>query len=86
MDYRQLRVCDAGLSAETVPNSDGTWAVRVRSRAYAHAVRIVLPVHALPSDNYFDLLPGEEREVRVSSREELSAEDVRVTCLNAGPA
>ena len=83
LDYRQLRVCNPGLFSETTPNDDGTCTVRVRSRAYAHAVRILLPDRALPSDNYFDLLPGEEREVRVAGGESLSPQEISVTCLNA---
>ena len=39
--------------------------VTVSTDAFAHAVHLVLPDDARPSDNYFDLLPGESRTVRI---------------------
>ena len=49
---------------------------------YAHAVHFDLPRGALPSDNYFDLLPGESRTVRIASSEPIEAGQIGVTCVN----
>ena len=45
------------------------------AQAYAHAVHLSVPAGALPSDSYFDLLPGETREVRILSDEPLDETD-----------
>ncbi|MFN2284555.1 MAG: glycoside hydrolase family 2 protein, partial [Anaerolineae bacterium] len=57
--------------------------VRVAADSYAHAVHFVLPEGALPSDNYFDLLPGETREVVITAEIPLPSETISVTCVNA---
>ncbi|MBL7201844.1 MAG: beta-mannosidase [Anaerolineae bacterium] len=84
VDYRQLATLDPGLTHSVSVLGEGRCAVRVSSQKYAHAVRLLLPSGAVPSDNYFDLLPGETREVTIRSSEPLDPTGVEVTCVNAG--
>lgn len=51
----------SGLSRD----ADG-FSFKVRSAVFAHAVNFGMPASAKLSDEYFDLLPGEERWVRVN--------------------
>ena len=66
VDYRELRTVDPGLHCEVRRVGAGV-AVTVSAKAYAHAVQITgLPPGAEPEDNYFDLLPGESRGIRIA--------------------
>ena len=47
--------------------SKNKWKIHVESSVFVHAVHFNLPVTALPDDNYFDLLPGESRDIIVIS-------------------
>ncbi len=85
-DYRSLNPPSCELDVDM-----GEWSkmkdvyqsvVRVRASSYAHAVHFMLPEGALPSDNYFDLLPGETRKVTLTSNIPLQAKAIRTTCVN----
>ena len=67
--------------------ANGKWecSVRVGADGYAHAVHFTLPEGALPSDNYFDLLPGEMREIVIVSATPLAEDDIHVRCVNLLP-
>ena len=56
--------------------------VRVSAQGYAHAVHLDLPAGAVPSDDYFDLLPGESRDIQIISSEPLDHSTISVTCVN----
>ncbi|MFN2229332.1 MAG: glycoside hydrolase family 2 protein [Anaerolineae bacterium] len=84
VDYRQLQTTDPGLSIVDVNAQEGGGTVHVRAERYAHAVHLLLPAGAIPVDDYFDLLPGEERVVRVRSTSALDPAQVGVTCVNEG--
>jgi beta-mannosidase len=76
VDFRQLALPRPTLSTDVKKVSKDTWLVEVGTDVYAHAVHLRLPASAEPSDDYFDLLPGERRQVRVTSREPLTRETV----------
>jgi beta-mannosidase len=82
-DARQLRLVRPQLTASIQRASAGQWDVRVGSDVYAHAVHLVLPAGAMPEDDYFDLLPGESRVVRVAGPGRLSAKEVGVVSVVA---
>jgi beta-mannosidase len=84
VDYRQLQTTDPGLSIVGVEADRAGGTVRVRAERYAHAVHLLLPPGAIPMDDYFDLLPGEERAVRIQSATGLDPAQVGVTCVNEG--
>ena len=65
------------------PRSKMQSSVRASAQGYAHAVHLDLPTGAVPSDDYFDLLPGTGREIQVVSSEPLDTETIGVTCVNA---
>lgn len=82
-DYRQLRVSDPRLRVLVKRVNPHTCEVEITAHAYAHAVYLELPPDAVPSDNYFDMLPGETRRIRVSSSRQLDPQAVTVRCVNA---
>jgi beta-mannosidase len=83
LDYRQLTTGDPQLCFSVVDTQEQQCTVQVSAQGYAHAVQIQHPDGAQPSDNYFDLLPGESREIQVLSTGPLDAESIGVTCVNA---
>ncbi len=76
VDYRQLQVVDPGIAMHIVASSNTACTVEVSAQAYAHAVYLTLPDGALPSDNYFDLLPGETRRIQITSSRPLDPGDI----------
>lgn len=83
MDYRNLQPVTCNLQLDVTERDGNVITVRVTTDAYAHAVHFTLPEGATPSDNYFDLLPGESREIHVFSTAPLDADSIGVTCVNA---
>jgi len=82
VDYRRLATGDPALSATIAGAQARTCTLRVSAQGYAHGVQIDLPEGALASDNYFDLLPGETREIQVTSSVSLDTAAIQVTCVN----
>jgi len=82
-DYRQLRIMDPGISLSLKNEGGNRYTARVGAQAYAHAVVFKLPDHAILSDNYFDLLPGETRVIGITTLMPLNASEIVVTCLNS---
>jgi len=85
VDYRELRTGDPGLEASVRRHGTGL-RVSVSARGYAHAVHFLgLPVACEPEDCFFELLPGETREIAIPDPpgERLEPAMVRATCLNA---
>ncbi|MDF1512893.1 MAG: beta-mannosidase, partial [Anaerolineae bacterium] len=83
-DYRDTHVPKCTLQYAVAMVGKNRYAVRVGTDKYAHAVSFLLPEGALPSDNYFDLLPGETRNLTVTTSRALTNEQIRVTCVNEG--
>jgi len=52
------------------------YVLTVSSDTLAHAVELLLPAGAEPSDNYFDLTPGETRRIVVRSKTKLTDQNV----------
>ena len=82
VSFRQLRTTDPKLAWKVVGKGRNGCAVRVSSVGYAHAVTLTLPPGAVPEDNYFDLLPGEQRQIAVSATAPVDPAAIRVTCVN----
>ena len=82
MDYRELRIANCELRMALVDVQAQTCRVRVVTDNYAHAVHFTLPDGMLPSNNYFDLLPGESRAVNIVSTALLDMSAIGVTCVN----
>ena len=62
LDFGAAPPC-RGLEGSLVYEQErGRFAVAVRTRSFAHAVRIIVRDY-LPADDYFDLAPGEERTI-----------------------
>jgi beta-mannosidase len=77
-DYRRIEVVDPGLTWSLI---DGK-SLRVSAEAYAHAVRLTLPEGCVPEDNYFDLLPGETRNIALHGNVPIESSAVEVTAVN----
>jgi beta-mannosidase len=80
-DYRKLKTKDPKLTY-TVTRGKGSYLAKINTQAWAHAVHFKLSVGALPEDDYFDLLPGESRTIRIVSDKPLNTSEVKVTCVN----
>jgi beta-mannosidase len=77
-----LNIGNPAISWELTKLSKTKWNIRVESPVFVHAVHFDLPGMALPEDNYFDLLPGESRDVIVTSDTDLDSRSVKVSCVN----
>ncbi len=82
LDYRQLKTVPARPGVTVNEDGEKGCRVLVNSDMYAHAVWLILPEGSRPSDNYFDLLPGEERVVVVTSGRRLDPEEIQAVCVN----
>ncbi|MGD2070278.1 MAG: hypothetical protein PVI57_16500, partial [Gemmatimonadota bacterium] len=80
---------DPGITARAQAGDDGTWTVTLRTERYARAVHLE-GFAARTSDDYFDLLPGEERTVVLTPEDpatDVSALlEVRTLAGTVGPA
>ena len=83
-DYRDLEIPPCKLQFAVAMVGKNRYAARVGTDKYAHAVHFVLPEGAVPSDNYFDLLPGETKGVTILTSKSLTNEQISVTCVNEG--
>jgi beta-mannosidase len=83
VDYRQLRTTDPQLALEVVDARETSCTARISAQGYAHAVHLNLPAGAVPSDDYFDLLPGQSRDIQITSAEPLNSSTISITCVNA---
>lgn len=81
-DFRQLRTGDPGLEFAVRKSGERDYVASVTAVGYAHAVHLDVPKGAVAQDDYFDLLPGEAREIRVSACDGWDPKGVRVACLN----
>jgi hypothetical protein len=81
VDLRQMKMTPPQLKVKVARAGKGAWRVRVSSDVFAHAVHLDLPEGAQCSDDYFDLLPGEGRDVRVTYDGTLSVDRVAVTSV-----
>ncbi|MCL4507655.1 MAG: beta-mannosidase [Chloroflexi bacterium] len=81
VDMRRMRMSEPRLTLKAARGRKGMWRVRIGSDVFAHAVHLALPPGAQPEDDYFDLLPGETREVQVAFEGTLHAQDVTVTSV-----
>jgi len=57
--------------------------VTVASSNFAHAVHLAVPADYRLSDNFFDLLPGESRTVRIFGGAALAAVDLRLASVHS---
>ncbi len=81
-DFRQLKMIKPSLTAKVSKLGKGQWKVTVASDVFAHAVCLNLPQGAVPEDNYFDLLPGQERVVSVAYAGTLTNQDVKISSVS----
>lgn len=82
-DHRQLATTPAALQCIVAAAAGDEYEVSVQTDVFAHGVELALPGGAVCDDNYFDLLPGERRIIRVNSARALDSNNVRVTCVAA---
>ena len=66
-DYKELKVCPAKPEVRSVRVDGNDKIVEITSKTYAHAVHLNVPSNYRLSDNYFDMLPGEIRFVRIEN-------------------
>jgi beta-mannosidase len=80
--FRGLSLPEPKISVESVRGDRERTVLTVSSPVFAHAVHFELPGEPKYSDNYFDLLPGESREVTVTGLVAgMRPQDVRVRAV-----
>jgi len=80
-DFRRLHVPDPIAKVQIEPAGKDTVQVRLAAETFVHAVTLEARDRAIPEDNYFDLLPGETRAVKVTGTR---PEEVRVRGVGPG--
>ncbi len=82
LSFKEMNITKAGLQIDDF-NKNGNEAVfRVKSDSYAHAVHFGLDDSIRLSDEYFDLLPGESRIIRVYNPPEGFVKDsIKLKCI-----
>jgi beta-mannosidase len=84
VEVKDLKRLKPNLTVKITAGSNGKYQVRVATDTYAYFVKLVVPVEGTRfSDNYFDLLPGQERVVEVwnEAGRRLEENDIAVSCL-----
>jgi beta-mannosidase len=80
--FRNLNISEAKLTISSFQTRDNEASFTVTSDTYAHAVHFRLEDRARLSDEYFDLLPGESRQVIVYGVDaSFHCELLRPTCI-----
>ena len=65
--FRELSAADADLEILNLCNDGSDVVFDVKANGFAHAVHFNMSDDCIPSDEYFDLLPGEKKQVRVQT-------------------
>ncbi len=81
IDFRQLEMSEPEIDLAVEDSNDDTCIIRVTAKTYAHAVHFELPNNALALDAYFDLLPGESRQIVIDTTEALEPNDIKVRSI-----
>ncbi|MDD5604131.1 MAG: hypothetical protein PHG48_08695 [Eubacteriales bacterium] len=66
-EFRKLDMPHAELSISGIRQEGDMVSLTVSSNKFAHAVHFVSGRDITPSDDYFDLLPGEERKILITT-------------------
>jgi hypothetical protein len=69
------------MKSEIISSGKKHYELKLQSNVYVHAINLCLPPMALPEDNYFDLLPGEIRTIKIQSPTKLTNQAVSVKVL-----
>lgn len=80
-DVRRMALPAPTLALAVSKAGPGLWTARVSSDVFAHAVHFILPEGAVPEDDYFDLLPGETRDVTIASPRALKPSQISVASV-----
>jgi beta-mannosidase len=81
-DFKDLELPEPGLRNSLQRLSDGEYMLKLSSESFAWMVNVELPDGAEPSDNCFDMFPGDERRITIRTSSLISPEDIKVSCLN----
>ena len=68
--FKDLRLPEATLEQEITSVGPGEFRLRVKSDDFAWAVQLRLPPGVWVEDNYFDMLPGEEKKILIKGEED----------------
>jgi len=81
--YREQLCPQAIITIESIERSEEGIRLAVKSDCYAHSVHFNLPDEIKLSDEYFDLLPGETRNVMIYDiMEVLELSNIKATAVN----
>ncbi len=74
--FKELDIPEAEPVVTDYQFKGGFTRIKIRTDAFAHAIHFKLPETVCLSDEYFDLLPGDEREILINK--EIKQQDINV--------
>ncbi len=77
VEFRNLKRIKPILSSD-ISRKEKEWVIRINGDVFVHGIHFHLPKGAVVSDNYFDLMPGQTREIKVDYKGILTEKHVRV--------
>jgi len=80
-DFRNLKIQKAELKY-SVKSAAKDCLLKISSDKYAHSVFFEIPDGAMAEDNYFDILPGQTKTVKIKSNGPIDANDIKINCVN----
>ena len=80
--YREAGIPPADVRIADVRRTGPNLDVDIRTGGFAHAVHLLIDDHARPDDQYFDLLPGQVKTVRIAAFDPLTEKNIDVRWVN----
>ncbi|MFA6426419.1 MAG: glycoside hydrolase family 2 protein [Phycisphaerae bacterium] len=81
--YRNLHITAPHLKWQITSAGKDGYKLKLQADVYVHAVNVSLPSGAVTDDNYFDLLPGQQRTIEIKSLKKLNNQNVFVEVLKS---
>lgn len=83
VEYRHLKVNQPELTTNFKNISPVESTLIINSPVYVHAIQILGTEEVILSDNYFDLLPGEERRIQIKCSRQITPHELKITSLES---
>lgn len=80
--YKELYIPEVKLDCSLNKTGKSRYSMKIRSDYFALMVRLELPDDVSPSDNYFDILAGQTKEVILNTSRNLKKNSLKVHTLN----
>lgn len=82
VDFKELELSRPNLRTVLTEISKCVYRLELSSEEFAWMVKIGLPEGASLNDNYFDIFPGESREVIITASKAISIKNIVISAMN----